>query len=56
MFVRVSKMTMHNSVIICLNKFMKLTRHGDTQCISCSLSFRFVDITYHIPYRVLCHF
>ena len=53
------KWTMHKSVIMCLNNFMKLTKHGDIKCISCSLSFSFVEITYityHIPYRVLCHF
>ena len=33
------KRTMHKSVIICLNNYTKLTRHGDIQCISCSLSF-----------------
>ena len=35
----VSKRTMQKSVIICFNNFMKLTRHGDIQCISYSLSF-----------------
>ena len=46
------KRTMHKSVIIRLNNFMKVTRHGDIQCISCSLSFSFRG--YYLVHSISC--
>ena len=43
---------MHKSVMICLNKFMKLNRHGDIQCILCSLSLTFRG--YYLSYSISC--
>ena len=46
------KRAMHKSVIICLNNFMKLTRHGDIQCISCSLTFSVRG--YYLSHSISC--
>ena len=43
---------MYKSVIIYLNNFMKLTRHGDIQYTSCSLSFSFRG--YYLSNSISC--